>query len=135
MANSLAACLHSVGFEMPRAHDVVPLLGVDGVMEALTARLQSIVLVQPLFRVLCHAQTSSGLSLIGGIVSFLFLGGACSDFCSVKLLAACLHSAGFEIPRVHNVVPLFRCRWCCGAQQIHVGVLNYIIDCLNFMNI
>ena len=41
MANSLAACLHSVGFEMPHVHDVVPLLGldVDGVVEALTARL------------------------------------------------------------------------------------------------
>ncbi len=41
MASSLAACLHSVGFEMPRVHDVVPLLDVDGVVEALTARLQS----------------------------------------------------------------------------------------------
>ena len=41
MANSLAACLHSVGFEMPRVHDVVPLLDVDGDVEALTARLQS----------------------------------------------------------------------------------------------
>ena len=41
MANSLAACLQSVGFEMPRVHDVAPLLDVDGVVEALTARLQS----------------------------------------------------------------------------------------------
>ena len=41
IANSLAACLHSVGFEMPRVHDVVPLLYVDGVVEALTACLQS----------------------------------------------------------------------------------------------
>ena len=41
LANSLAACLHSVGFEMPHVHDVVPLLDVDGVVEALTARLQS----------------------------------------------------------------------------------------------
>ena len=40
-ADSLAACLHSVGFEMPRVHDVVPLLDVDGVVEALTARWQS----------------------------------------------------------------------------------------------
>ena len=50
MANSLAACLHSVGFEMPRVHDAVPLLDVDGVVEALTARLQvlavCVVLVQ-----------------------------------------------------------------------------------------
>ena len=41
MASSLAACLHSVAFEMPRVHDVVPLLDVDGVVEALTAHLQS----------------------------------------------------------------------------------------------
>ena len=40
MASSLAACLHSVGFEMPRVHDVVPLLDVDGVVEALTGHLQ-----------------------------------------------------------------------------------------------
>ena len=39
MASSLAACLHSVGFEMPRVHNVVPLLDVDGVVEALTADL------------------------------------------------------------------------------------------------
>ena len=36
MASSLATCLHSVGFEMPRVHDVVPLLNVAGVVEALT---------------------------------------------------------------------------------------------------
>ena len=39
MASSLAVCLHSVGFEMPRMHDVV--FDVDGVVEALTASLQS----------------------------------------------------------------------------------------------
>ena len=39
--DSLAACLHSVGFEVPGVHDVVALLDVDGVVEALTARLQS----------------------------------------------------------------------------------------------
>ena len=40
MAGSLATCLHSVGFEMPRVHDVAPLLDVDGVVEALTVLLQ-----------------------------------------------------------------------------------------------
>ena len=40
MAGSLATCLHSVGFEMPHVSDVVPLLDVDGVVEAVTARLQ-----------------------------------------------------------------------------------------------
>ena len=40
MASSLATCLHSVGFQMLRAHDVVPLSDVDGVVEALTAVLQ-----------------------------------------------------------------------------------------------
>ena len=37
MASSLTACLHSVGFEIPRVHDVVPLLDVDGVVEALVS--------------------------------------------------------------------------------------------------
>ena len=41
IASSLAACLHCVGFEMPHVHDVVPLLDVDSVVEALTANLQS----------------------------------------------------------------------------------------------
>ena len=40
MASSLAACLRSVGFEMLCMHDVVPLLDVDSVVEALTGRLQ-----------------------------------------------------------------------------------------------
>ena len=42
MASSLAsyACLRSVGFDMPRVHDVVPLLDVDGIVDALTMRLQ-----------------------------------------------------------------------------------------------
>ena len=69
----------------------MPLLGVDGVVEALTGRLQgtgSIVLVQPPLKGFFHARTSSarGLSLVahvGDIVSFLFLGGACSIFCSL----------------------------------------------------
>ena len=42
--------------------------------------------MQPPLRVLFLAHTSSGLSLIahvGGIVSFLFLGGACGIFCSL----------------------------------------------------
>lgn len=43
MPSSLAACLHSVGFEMPYVHDVVPLFDVEGVV-ALTAHLQSICL-------------------------------------------------------------------------------------------
>ena len=41
MASSLAACLHSVGFDMPRVCDVVPLLDVDSIVEALTASLQT----------------------------------------------------------------------------------------------
>lgn len=100
MASSLAACMHSVGFEMPCVHDVVPLIDVDGVVEALTARLQSTEsgslccpCAAPL-RVLFHAHTSGGLSLIaqvGGIVSFLFLGGACNVFCSLGwAVMACL---------------------------------------------
>ena len=42
MASSLAACLHKIGFEMLRVTDVVPLLDVDGVVDALTERLTCI---------------------------------------------------------------------------------------------
>ena len=91
MSRSLAACVHSVGFEMPCVHDVVPLLDVDGVVEALTECLHSTgsgSLYYP-----CAAPTQGivsctyeqWFSLIAhvGIVSFLFLGGACSGSCSL----------------------------------------------------
>ena len=38
MASSLATCLHTVGLEMPRVIDMVPLFDVDGVVDALTER-------------------------------------------------------------------------------------------------
>ena len=92
MASSLAACLRSVGFDMPRAHDVVPLLDVDGVVEALTGHLQgtgSGSLYRP------HAAPTQGVVSCTNEQWFkpysprrrychsLFLGGACSDFCSL----------------------------------------------------
>ena len=40
MASSLTACLHSVSLEMPRVHNVLPLLHVDGFVEAPTGHLQ-----------------------------------------------------------------------------------------------
>ena len=75
---------------MPHVHDVVLLLDVDGVMEALTARFQTQVLavcvghMQPLLRMLFLAYMSNGLNFkagVEGVVSFLFLGGACSAYC------------------------------------------------------
>ena len=87
----MLACLHSVGFEMPRMHDVVPLLDVDGVVEALTAHLQSTgsgnlhcPRAAPTQGVVSctYEQWFIPYSLRRGIVSFLFLGGACSGFCS-----------------------------------------------------
>ena len=89
---------------MPRVHDVVPLFDVDDVainiVEALTAHLQfrrfwrfALSTCNPL-RVLFLAHEGSGSSLIvhaGGIVSFLFLRGACSAFCSLDwVVMACL---------------------------------------------
>ena len=41
MTSSLAACVHSVGFEMPCVHEVVRLLDVDSVVKARIGRLQS----------------------------------------------------------------------------------------------
>ena len=40
MASSVASCLSSVGYDMPRVFDVMPLLDVDSIVEALTAQLQ-----------------------------------------------------------------------------------------------
>ena len=91
MANSLAACLHSVGFEMPRVHDVVHLLDVDGVVEALTARLQS----TGSGNLYCpHAAPTQGvvsctyeqwfkLYSPRRLLSASCFWGACSDFCSL----------------------------------------------------
>ncbi|DBA82669.1 TPA: hypothetical protein ACH3X1_006912 [Trebouxia sp. C0004] len=42
MASSVASCLSSVGYDMPRAFDVMPLLEIDSIVEALTAQLQDV---------------------------------------------------------------------------------------------
>ena len=41
MASSLASCLQSVGLDMPRVCDVVPLFNVDNVVESLTESFQA----------------------------------------------------------------------------------------------
>lgn len=41
MTGLVAVCLQSVGFDMPHLWVVVPLLEIDSVVEALTARLQA----------------------------------------------------------------------------------------------
>ncbi len=40
MANSVAGCLRSVGYDMPRVFDVMPLLGIDNIVDALTVQLR-----------------------------------------------------------------------------------------------
>ena len=40
MASSVAGCLSSVGYDMPRVFDVIPLLEIDSIVEALTVQLQ-----------------------------------------------------------------------------------------------
>ena len=42
MASSIAGCLHSVGYDMPRVCDVTPLLDVDSIVGALTAQLRDV---------------------------------------------------------------------------------------------
>ena len=42
MASSLAGCLHSVGYDMPRVCDVIPTLDVDNITEVLTTQLQDV---------------------------------------------------------------------------------------------
>ncbi|DBA81815.1 TPA: hypothetical protein ACH3X1_016806 [Trebouxia sp. C0004] len=40
MASSVAGCLRSVGYDMPRVFDVMPLMDIDCTMEALTVQLR-----------------------------------------------------------------------------------------------
>jgi len=40
MASSVATCLRSLGYDVPRLFDVMPLLDIDGIVEALTVQLQ-----------------------------------------------------------------------------------------------
>ena len=42
MASSVAGCLSSVGYDMPRVFDVIPLLEIDSIVEALTVQLQDV---------------------------------------------------------------------------------------------
>ena len=42
MASSLAGCLNSVGYDMPRVCDVIPILDVDNIIEVLTTQLQDL---------------------------------------------------------------------------------------------
>ena len=96
MASSVAGCLSSVGYDMPRVFVVIPLLEIDSIVEALTVQLQDVgsaalycPRVFPL-EVLFLALTNSGLghtAFVGVIVICLFLAGACSAFCSLGLVA------------------------------------------------
>ncbi len=100
MASSVASCLGSVGYDMPRVFDVIPLLEIDSIVEALTVQLQdmgSAALYCPRkapTRGVVLALMNSGLghtAFVGVIVICLFLAGACSAFCSLGLVAmACL---------------------------------------------
>ena len=42
MASSVASCLRSVGYDMPHVSDVMPLLDIDSIVEALTVQLQGV---------------------------------------------------------------------------------------------
>ena len=183
MANSLTACWHSVGFEMPCVHDVVPLLDVDGVVEALTARLQSTgsgTLYCPRaaptqgvvsctyeqwfkpysprrrygqlpvserrmqqflqFRLGCHGLPIATGRLAGAghvgranRVCLACKSGGVGDekhmiFECTALAPLRQQHADLFTPRTDTMRSFF-------AQQNHLGVLNYVIDCLNLMNI
>ena len=104
MASSLAGCLHSVGYDMLRVCDVIPILNVDNIsiVGVLTTQLQDMgngALYCPRVaptRVLSLALMSSGLghtvtAFVGVIVICLCLAGACGAFCSLGLVVmACL---------------------------------------------
>ena len=182
MASSLAACSRSVGFEMPRVHDVVPQLDVDGVVEALTQHLQGtgsgslycpraaptqgVVLCTykqwfkpyspcrrycqlPVsgrrmqqflrFRLGCHglAIATGRLAGTGHVekpnrVCLVCNSGAIGDEMHMVFECAALaplrrQHADFFTPHTDTMRSFF-------AQQDHLGVMNYVIDCL-FMHI
>ena len=185
LANSLAACLRSLGVEMPGVHDVVPLLDVDDVVEALTARLQSTgsgSLYFPRaartqgvvsctyeqwfkpysprrrycqlpvsgrrmqrflqFRLGCHGLPIATGRLAGaghvGRANRVCL--ACNSGCvgdEKHLIFECTSTALAPLRQQH--ADLFTPRTVTMrsffAQQNHLRVLIYVIDCLNFMNI
>ena len=104
------------------------------------------------------------IALVGGIVSFLFLGGACGDFCS---LGWAVIATGWCWPRrqgLEGLLGLQQWQWkaygfrvyCRSSfeaaacrpftprtdtmrslitQQDHLDILNYVKDCLDFKNI
>ena len=100
MASSLAGCLHSVGYDMPRVCDVIPMLDVDNIIEVLTAQLQDLgngalycPRVPPTRGVVSctYEQCFRPYTLRRRFCHLLCLAGACSAFCRLGLVAmACL---------------------------------------------
>ena len=184
MASSLAACLHSVGFEMPRVHSVVPLLHVDGVVEALTVRLQSTgsgslhcpcaaptqgvvsctyeqwfkpysphtirrYCQLPVsgrsmqrflhFRLGCHGlPIATDLAVAGHVdrdnrVCFACNSGAIGD--EKQTIFECTALSPLRQQHADLFTPRTDIMRSFLAQQDHLGVLKYVTDCLNFMNI
>ena len=88
-SGSIAACLQSVGQPMPFGRDGVPILQLLKPCVSIWAApmtMPCIVPGQPLLWGLWHVHTTIGLDLLagtGGIVSCLFLVGACSGFYSL----------------------------------------------------
>ena len=174
MASSLATCLHSVGAEMLRVHDVVPLLDVDGVAEALTALLQrtgsggqhcaraaptqgvvSCTYEQwfkpysprrrycqlPVsgrrmqrflqFRLGCH-----GLPIATGRLAGAGHVDRANRVCLEKhIIFECTALAPLRQQHADLFTPPTDTMRSFFAQPDHWGVLNYVIDCLDFMNI
>ena len=183
MAGSLATCLHTVGFEMQRVTDLVPLLDVDGIVDALT---------EPLTRVGSGNVYCPRVAPSQGVVSCTYeqwfrpfsprrrycqlpvSGRRMQRFLQFRLGCHALpiamgRLAGADhMPRAHRVClacnigavgderhMTFDCKALAFlrqrhadlftpstdtmrsflAQQDHLGVLNYIIDCLDFMKI
>ena len=183
MASSLAACLRSVGFEMPRVHDVVPVLDMDGVVEPLTGHLQgtgSGSLYCPRaaptqgvvsctyqqwfkpysprrrycqlpvsgrrmqrflqFRLRCHGLPIATGRLAGtghmdraNRVCLACNSGAIGD--EMHMVFECATLAPLRRQHADLFTPHTDTMRSFFAQQDHLGVLNYVIDCLNFMHI
>ena len=171
---------------MPRVHDVVPLMDVDGVVEALTTHLQSAgsgSLYCPRaaptqgvvsctceqwfkpysprrrycqlpvsgrrmqrflqFRLGCYGLPVATGRLAGaghvGRANTICLacnsGGVGDENSSKHMICECTALAPLRQQHVVLFTPRTDTMRSFFAQQNHLGVLNYVVDCLNFMNI
>ena len=108
MASSVADCLRSVGYDMPRVFDVMPLLDVDNIVQALTVQLQD--------------GSSAALYCLvrlplGGVVSCTYKQwftpySLCRPYCHLPVIGRCMCMQRFMQFRLGcHSLPVAGCAW------------------------